>query len=73
MAYGDYTVVIAEEEEPRKKNIIDWPEGFVFDSDEDAERGQLVTVRVKDDDGKLCVTEFEGIAMPGYEEDEDGE
>lgn len=81
MAHGDYTVVIADKKP--KENLIPKPDGFVFDSDEDAKSGQLITVRVKaepDDDTKLCVTEIEGMPLPGYDKDteiadidEDGE
>jgi len=76
MAHGDYTVIAVGKPKPPKENLIPKPDGFVFDSDEDAKNGQLITVRVKaepDDDTKLCVTEIEGMPMPGYDSDKDGD
>jgi len=76
MAHGDYTVIAVGKPKAPKENLIPKPEGFVFDSDEGAKHGQLVTVRVKaepNDDTKLCVTEIEGMKMLGYGDDEESE
>lgn len=70
---ADY-IAIVEEPKPQK-NRIDKPESFVFDDDQSAKYGQLVTIRVKADKGnenKLCVTEIEGIPLD-YDKDNDGD
>lgn len=70
-----YTVIeeTVEVEKPRRKNIIERPAGFEFDSDELAENGQLVTVRVKEDEDGLCVVELEGIPLKGEDSDDEEE
>lgn len=60
-----YTV--ASKEKPEKKNLIEWPEGLVFDNEDENPHGQLFTVRLKPDGEKLCVTEIEGIKLSGYD------
>lgn len=67
-----YAVAIPiEEDKPKRRNVIPKPEGFEFTSDEGAKHGEYITVRVKDDDDGLCITEIEGMPMPGYEDEED--
>ena len=62
-----------EEKSSYRDYEIPIPDGFKFESEEQAKHGDYFTVKLKEKGGKLCITEIEGIITPGYDTDEDGE
>lgn len=61
------------EESAEGEYEIPMPKGFKFDNPDQAKNGDYFSVKMKEKDGKLCITEVEGIPTYGESDDENAE